>query len=280
MKKILLTFILCVIGISVMQGQIVRKDTVSLEERRKKIEEFVIVKNDTVSMILPERNFGRYDRGLFNYLVIPKGFWAFGLTASYGELNTKDIQILNLLKDFDFGGKIYSINPTISYFIRNNQSIGLKFVYSRGNADLNNFAIDIDDDMNFSIKDVSYYTETFAMGTFYRNYVGLGPSKRFAVFNEVDLSFQSGTSRFKRLYNNQPKDTKTYITQASINFSPGVCAFLQENVAFNVSFGVFGLKWRREHQMTDGVDEGKRFTSGANFRFNIFNINFGLLVVI
>lgn len=55
---------------------------------------------------------------------------------------------------------------------------------------------------------------------------------------------------------------------------------MQDNVAFSVSFGVFGLKLRNEHQLTDGVDEGKRFTSGANFRFNIFNISFGLMVVI
>ena len=279
MKRILL-FLLAVLALTETNAQIVRKDTVSQIDRIKAVDQLVVVGNDTISMILPERNFGRYDRGLYNYLVIPKGYWAFGLTASYGELNTQDIQVLNILKDFDFGGKIYSINPTVSYFIRNNQSVGLKFVYSRGTADIKNFAIDIDDDMNFAIKDVSYYSETFAMGTFYRNYVGLGASKRFAVFNEVDLSFQNGSSRFKRLYNNVPKDTRTNITQVSLNFSPGVCALLQENVAFNVSFGVFGLKLRREHQMTDGIDEGKRFTSGANFRFNLFNINFGLLVVI
>ena len=46
----------------------------------------VIVGNDTVSMIIPEKNFGRYDRGLKNYLFIPKGEWAFGLTASMGDL--------------------------------------------------------------------------------------------------------------------------------------------------------------------------------------------------
>ena len=50
--------------------------------------------------------------------------------------------------------------------------------------------------------------------------------------------------------------------------------------AFNVSFGVFGIKLRKEDQTTNGTDEGSRFSSGANFRFNIFNINFGMLVVI
>ncbi len=259
---------------------IVKKDSISEQRRQLLIDEKVIVGNDTVSIILPERNFGRYDRGLYNFLFIPKGKWSFGLTASYGEFNTADVQVLSILKDFDFKGKIYSINPTIGYFVRNNQSVGLKFTYSRGVADLEKLAIDFDEDLNFSIKDVSYYTESFVTGVFYRNYVGLGRDKRFGVFNEVDLSFQSGSSRFKRIFNEEPKDTKTLITQASLNFSPGLAVFIQNNVAFNVSFGVFGLKWRKEHQLTDGVDEGTRFSSGANFRFNIFNINFGLLVVI
>lgn len=274
----ILVVILALAGLDV-QADIVRKDTVSAQERRQAVDELVIVNGDTVSIILEQRNWGRYDRGLYNYMFIPKGKWGFGITASYGELDTQDIQVLNIIKDFDFKGKIYSINPTLSYFVRHNQSVGLKFTYSRGIADLDNFAVDFDDDINFTIKDVSYYTETFAIAPFYRNYVGLGKDKRFGVFNEVDLKFQSGSSRFKRLYNGEPKDTRTTITQASLNFSPGMCVFIQENVAFNVSFGVFGLKWRKEHQMTDGRDEGSRFTSGANFRFNLFNINFGLLVV-
>ncbi len=253
-------------------------DTVALSARI--LSEKVIVNGDTVSMVIPQRNFGRYDRGLFNYLFIPKGEWAFGLTASYGELNTEDIQVLGILKDLDFKGKIYSIKPSVSYFVASNQSVGLKFNYSRGIGDLDNLGVDFSEDLNFSISDVSYYTQSYAISAFYRNYVGLGLDKRFAVFNEVDLAFSGGSSRFKRIYDGAPRDTRTIITEASLNFSPGLCVFIQDHVSFNISFGVFGLKLRKEHQTTDGVEEGSRFTSGANFRFNIFNIAFGLMVVI
>ena len=257
--------------------QVVRK---SLAPDNPDIHEKVIVGNDTVNLVIPERNFGRYDRGLFNYLFIPKGKWAFGLTASYGELNTEDVRVLSLMKDIDFKGKIYSIKPFISYFVRNNQSVGLRFNYSRGIGDLNNMSVDFDDDLNFELKDVSYYTQSISTSLFYRNYIGLSRGKRFGIFNEVDVTVGSGSTRFKRLYNDTPKDTRTNITSASLNFSPGVCVFIQEYVAFNVSFGVFGLNLRREHQITDNIDEGSRFTSGANFKFNIFNINFGMMVVI
>lgn len=278
-RKAILTLIValaaCVPSLSAQK--VVRK---ALAPENPDIHEMVIVGNDTVPIVVPERNLGRYDRGLFNYLFIPRGKWSVGLTASYGELNTEDIQVLSILKDVDFGGKIYSIKPFISYFIRNNQSIGIRFNYSRGEGDLNNLSMDFDEDLNFSIRDVSYYTQSYLTSIFYRNYIGLNKSKRFGIFNEVDITLGSGTSRFKRIYNGEPKDTRTTITQASLNFSPGVCVFIQEYVAFNVSFGVFGLNLRREHQVTDQVDEGSRFTSGANFRFNIFNINFGMMVVI
>ncbi|MDE6301432.1 MAG: hypothetical protein K2M19_06915 [Muribaculaceae bacterium] len=265
------------IGASASAPEVVRNsEAASLPD----LDEMVIVGNDTVPLVIPERNLGRYHRGLYNYLFIPRGKWAFGLTASYGSLKTDDVELLSLLTDIDFKGKMYSVKPFIAYFFRNNQSIGLRFNYSRGIADLNNLAMDFDEDLSFALRDVSYHTQSFSTSVFYRNYIGLNRSKRFGIFNEVDVTFGSGSSSFNRIYDGKPRDTRTITTQGSINFSPGVCVFIQEYVSFNVSFGVFGLNFKREHQTTDMVDEGTRFTSGANFRFNIFNINFGLMVVI
>lgn len=277
MLRLLIIFLIIISAVATSAQEVVRKQ---LSQPPEDINEMVIVGNDTVPLIIKEPNFGRFDRGLYNYLFIPKGKWSFGLTASYGELNTDDIQFLSILENVDFKGKIYSIKPFISYFIRSNQSVGLRINYSRGIADLANLSMDFDDDLNFDLKDVSYYTHNLSASFFYRNYIGLSRAKRFGLFNEVDLSFGSGSSRFKRLYDGEPRDTRTVTTTASLNFSPGVAVFIQEYVAFNVSFGVFGLNLRKEKQATNGVDEGSRFTSGANFRFNIFNINFGLMVVI
>ena len=276
-RKAITIILAALAGCCALSAQsIVRKGTRAVEDSVA----MVVVGNDTVNVIIPERNLGRFDRGLFNYIFIPRNKWGFGITASYGELNTDDVQVLSILKDVDFNGKMYSIRPYLSYFIRNNQSVGLKFNYNRGIADLGRLAVDFDDDLNFTLRDVSYYQQSFGIGAFYRNYVGLDHNGRFSIFNEVELGFSSGSSRFRRLYNSEPRDTRTTSTEVSLNFSPGVCVFIQEYVSFNVSFGVFGLKMRNEKQLTNGIDEGSRFTSGANFRFNIFNIHFGMMVVI
>ncbi|MBD5234440.1 MAG: hypothetical protein HDS65_09745 [Bacteroidales bacterium] len=265
-----------VLGTGVAKAEITRKQHIEHRDST----ELVIVNGDTISMIIDEPNFGRFDRGLFNYIFIPKGKWGFGITASYGELSTEDVQMLSMLTDLDVKGKMYSLNPSVSYFFANNKAVGLKFNYNRGTADLGSLGFDFDEDLSFNIGDISYYQQSFGVSTFYRGYVGLDTNGRFGIFNEVDLDFSSGSSRFKRLYDGAPRDTRTIVTQGSLNFSPGVCVFIQDMVSFNISFGVFGLKWRHESQSTDGVFEGSRTTSGANFRFNIFNINFGLMVVI
>lgn len=238
--------------------------------------ELVIVNGDTIPLKLRTRNLGRHDRGLFNYLFIPKGQWMFGLTASYGELNTQDIELLSVLTNVNLNGKMYSIKPSVSWFFNHNQSAGMKINYTRAEGSLGSLGLDMGDDLSFTLRDVKYVSESYAAGITYRAYVGLDRNKRFAVFNEADLNFTTGHSNFSRLYNAEPKLTRTTINEVSLNFSPGVCVFIMENVSFNLSFGVFGVKYRTEHQQTNGIDEGKRISSGANFRFNIFNINFGL----
>ena len=88
-------------------------------------DEKVIVGNDTVSIVIPQKNYGRYDRGLYNYLIIPKGEWAFGLTASYGEFDTEDVKVLSIIDNLDLKIKAYSLKPSITYFFDNNQCVGI-----------------------------------------------------------------------------------------------------------------------------------------------------------
>lgn len=242
--------------------------------------EKVIWKGDTIPMKLRTRNLGRYDRGLFNYLFIPKGRWGFGLTASYAELSTDDLEIFDLLNDIDLGAHAFSIKPYVEYTIRNNLSVGLRFGYTSARANVGSFKVDIDEDMNFDLHDIMYRNESYSAALFFRQYIGMARRGRFGVFNEVELAFSSGNSDFSRPYGGELRTTHTTYMNAALNFSPGVSVFIMKNAAFNLSFGVFGFHLKNERQTENGVQTGNRTTSGANFRFNLFNINFGIEVVV
>lgn len=240
------------------------------------LDEKVTYQGDTIPMILKQRNLGRYDRGLFNYLFIPKGQWNFGLTASYGEFSADDLELLDLINDVDFSGHMFSIKPYISYFLSSNISVGVRLNYTSAKANVGSFKVDIDEDMNFNLHDISYRDEAYAISIFGRQYIGITRRGRFGVFNEAELSFSSGNSDFNRPFNSVLKNTHTTYMETRLTFSPGVSVFIMKNVSFNVSLGVFGFYLRNEKQWVDGESLGNRLTSGANFKFNIFNINFGL----
>ena len=239
--------------------------------------EKVVVGKDTVDIIIPQRNFGRFDRGLFNYLFIPKGQWSFGLDVSYGEFNSDDIELLSFIGDFDFGGSVFSIDPYISYFFAHNQSIGMRLGYTRNKADLGNLTVDIED-LDLSLQNIDYHTEEYSASVFYRHYIGLDHSRRWAIFNETALEFSSGNGYFERPYEGVPRITETVTTEVRMDFSPGICYFVHDYVSFNLSFGVFGLHWKRWPQTTDHVEEGSRTSSGADFKFNLFNLRMGIAV--
>lgn len=257
---------------SVIDGRykIVRDDSrIDLSER-------VVVKGDTVPLIIKDRNLGRFDRGLFNFLFIPKGQWQFALTASYGEFKSDDLRMFDLLSDVDVSGHTFSIKPSISYFVRNNISVGLRLNYTRSKAGIGSFNLDVDEDMSFELSNIHYNNEEYSAAIVCAQYLGITRGSRLGIFNEVSLSFASGNGQFVRPYGGKPKDTRTTYMEARLAFSPGICVFVMKNVSFNVSFGVFGYYLRNEKQTVNGEKLGNRFSSGANFRFNIFNINFGI----
>ncbi len=238
--------------------------------------EKVVWRGDTIPMVLRSRNLGRYDRGLFNFLFIPKGTWKAGLTVSYGEFSTTDLQLLNLIGDVDVNAHTFNIKPYLSYFLRNNLALGVRMGYTRSSGAIDSFKVDIDEDMNFNLHDIGYRAESYSAAVMVQQYMGLTRRGRFGVYNEAELSFSSGNSDFDRPYAGVMKRTHTTNMEAKLTFSPGVCVFIMENVSFNLSFGVFGFYLRNENQQVDGVPEGSRFTSGANFRINLFNLAFGL----
>lgn len=237
-------------------------------------------RGDSIPMALPTKRLGRFDRKLYNWLIYPKGLWHIGLTANYGELNTEDMEILDIINDIDLKGKIYSIKPSVSYFLRNNVCVGMRLAFTKGDMAINSFKVDIDEDMSFNLHDIRYTSDSYAAAVFIQQYFGLTRRGRFAVFNEAELSVGTGSSHFIRPFDGELRDTRTKSQSLNINYSPGVSIMMMKNAAFNLSFGIFGFHLKNEKQWENGEESGSRFTSGINFRFNIFNINFGVSIII
>lgn len=242
------------------------------------LNEKVTYKGDTLPMVLKDLKLGRYDRGLFNFLFIPKGMWTLGLTASYGKFSTADLEMFDVVSNVDISAHALSIKPYFSYAFKNNITAGLRLEYSNIVGDIDNFGLDIDEDMSFNLHDIGYRSESYSAALLLTQYIGLTRKGRFGVFNEAQLKFTSGTSDFNRPFDGEFRQTHNSNFQASLTYSPGVCVYVMPQLSCNLSFGVFGFYINKTRQWENGVRSGSRLTSGANFRFNIFNISFGLAV--
>lgn len=244
------------------------------------LKEMTYWRGDSIPMALHTTPVGRYDRKLYNWLIYPRGQWQIGLSANYGELSTKDSEFLSLIDDVSMGGKIYSIKPSAAYFLRNNLCMGLRLAYTKGDMGIDSFNVDIMDDMNFNLHDIRYLSENYSAALFLQQYFGLSRRGRFAVYNEIELAIGAGNTTFSRPFGGEIRETTTKAKRLNINYSPGVSVLVMKNAAFNLSFGVFGFHVTKENQWENGEKCGDRVTSGINFKFNIFNINFGIAIII
>lgn len=244
------------------------------------LSEMTYWRGDSIPMAIPTKRLGRYDRKLYNWLIYPKGLWHIGLSANYGELSTDDSEFLSLIDDVDLGGTIYSIKPSVSYFFNNNLCAGLRLAYTKGKMDVNSFNVEIDDDISFNLNDISYLSESYSAAVYLQQYFGLSRRGRFAVYNEIELEVGTGNTHFARPFDGDIRETRTKTQRLNINYSPGVSVMVMKNAGINLSFGVFGFHMRKDRQWENGEQSGDRLTSGINFKFNIFNINFGVCVII
>lgn len=276
LKKGLIYAVLTWMCISLAQAQQEGKEKVIVVHDTVYIERSPVTKVDSAD-IIRTKAIGRFDRGIINYRFIPKSKWLGGLTFSYVNMDTDDSRLLfSILKDIDCTFRTLSVKPFIGYAIKDNIVIGAKMGYNHTVAGLGNISLNIDEDLNYELKDMSYNEDSYTIGLFHRSYVGLDRDKRFGFFNETTLSYNSGSTTFSRGEGDTMKKTDTTINELHIGLNPGVVVFIMENVCAEVSLGVVGFKYRSEKQKNNEGEVGTRRSSGANFKINLFNINIGI----
>lgn len=220
----------------------------------------------------------RRQRGLtdMHNLFVPKGQWIFGGTASYSTHTNDRYQFL-IIEDIDSKGYTVRVSPMIAYALRDNTAIGARFIYARSLLKLDNAHLKFGDDADATeLRAKNFYTLThsYTAAVIWRQYIPLGSSKRFALFNEMQLSGGSSQARFT---NDSPvKGTYQTGYSLSLGFAPGIVAFATNNMAVEVNVGVMGISYNHIKQVHNQVQEGKLDTSMMNFKVNIFSIGLGM----
>ena len=219
----------------------------------------------------------KYDRGIVMKTFIPKGQWMVGATFSYSEHVDANFEFLSVLKEINSEGYTFKVTPLVSYFIRDNISIGGRFAYSRTFTKLDNIKLALGDDLSFEIQDYNSTANTYSGAIFLRTYLNLGDSKRFGLFNEARLSYGYSQSKGTTGLGVDLSGLHELKHNLNIGVAPGITCFVNDFTAVEASINVAGLNFNWYDQTKDQVYKGSRHSSSANFKINLLSIDLGIV---
>ncbi|KKB46620.1 MULTISPECIES: hypothetical protein [Parabacteroides] len=219
----------------------------------------------------------KYERNIVMKTFIPKGQWMVGATFSYNEHVDDNFEFLSVLKDINSEGYTFKVTPLVSYFIKDNISIGGRFAYSRSFTKLDNISLELGDDLSFEVQDYHSTSNTYTASVFLRTYLNLGDSKRFGLFNEARVSY--GYSESSGSTGKGVDLSGLYQLKHNLNISvaPGLTCFINDFTAVEASVSVAGLNFNWYDQTRDQVNKGSRTASSANFKINLLSIDLGIV---
>ena len=217
----------------------------------------------------------KFDRNMEMVTFVPKGQWIFGGAFSYTENSASDYEFL-MITDIEGTHYSFKVSPMLGYFFKDNLCIGARFGYNRSMIKLNSTNLSISEDLSFSIENFYNLQHMYTGAVFFRNYISLGKSRHFAIFNEVRLTGGGGQS--KQFSGTEDALSGSYqkIIKAELGIIPGITAFIANNVAVEASVNVLGLSYKNYDQTRDQIYQGSFEHSGVNFKIDLLSINIGV----
>lgn len=241
----------------------------------KRLTAFVLLVACAVFAYAQKNTDREIDRNIEKIKFIPKGQWMFGGSFSYGQTSADTYKFI-ILEDINGYNYTFNVSPYFGYFIKDNMLVGGKFGYKRSMLRIDNISLHLSDDLNFDISDYYNLSHIYTGAVIFRNYLSLGKSKRFGLFNQVSLSLGGGQG--KVISGKGAELTGTYqdIFELELGVTPGLIAFITNNVAIEASVNVMGFKYKNYQQVTDQIYTGSLDHSSVNFKIDIFSINIGM----
>ena len=218
-------------------------------------------------------------RGLVNMsqMFVPKGQWLTGLSASFST-HSNDMYNIVIINDVESEGYTVNVSPMLGYAVKDNLVAGIKFGYSRNLLRLDEGGISLGGDSGLSLNAENYYSlkHTYEGSMFVRQYIPFGSNMRFALFTEAQLVF--GGSQAKYLARTPVKGTYETSFSTALKITPGIAAFITNDVALELNVGMMGVTFQTVRQTHNQVETGKRNESLMNFKINLLSIGLGLAI--
>lgn len=215
----------------------------------------------------------RQQRGItsLSTVIVPKGQWIFGGTASYSTHSNDNYKLL-IIEGINSNGYTIKVSPLIAYAPRNNMAVGIRFAYGRSLFSLDGASVSIAG-AGLNVEYFHALKHSYEAVALWRQYIPLGENKRFALFTE--MQFGLGGSQAKFAEGSPIRGTFQRGYTVSLGLNPGIVAFATNNIALELNIGVLGLNYSQIRQVHNQVSTGERSGGLINFKINLLSIGVG-----
>lgn len=216
-----------------------------------------------------------FKRGLEQISFVPKGQWIGGVSVSYSQSDFENYQFL-IVENLNGDTYTFKVSPMVMFCFKDNLAAGGRLSYSRSRTRLDGASLVLGADTSYDVDNLYSISHNYHGTAMFRNYISLGKSMRFGFFNEVDLSLGGGPSKLVNGTGDELTGTYERNFNLNIGLTPGVIMFLSNYSALEVSIGVLGFNYTHTHSISDQIYHAERNRKSANFRINLFSVQFGV----
>lgn len=210
---------------------------------------------------------------------VPKGQWITGVSVGYSQSSQNNYQFL-ILEGLNADTYSFKLSPLLMYAFADNLSAGGRFAYQRTRTRLDNASIVLDSSTSYDVEHLYMISHSYYGTAVFRNYLSLGRTTRFGMFNEVQLGVGGGQSKVESGTGLDFTGTYERSVSLDIGVAPGMLMFLNNYTAIECNVGVLGFNYNNVRSVTDRIHIANRTTKSANFRVNLFSIMFGCIFYI
>lgn len=206
---------------------------------------------------------------------VPKGQWVTGISVSYTQSTQNDYQFL-ILENISGDTYSFKVSPMVCYIFNDDMGAGGKFSYNRSLTKLEKADIVLDSETDYGTEYLYSLAHNYFVTGIFRNYFSLGHSKRFGIFNEIQLKLGGGQSKITNGAGEDLTGAYERNFQFGLGIAPGFAVFLNNYSALEVNVGVLGFNLTDTKTISDRIYVSRRKSRSANFRINLFSITFGV----
>ena len=216
-----------------------------------------------------------FQRKLEQISFVPKGQWITGVSVSYSQSDQDRYQFL-IIENLSGDTYTFKISPMLMFVFKDNLAAGGRFAYSRQRTRLNTADVVLDSETSYNVENLYSISHNFSGMIAMRNYISLGHSTRFGLFNEVQLQLGGGQSKLCSGSGHDFSGTFERTFNMSVGLAPGLAVFLNNYSALEVNVGVLGFNYSQTKSTTDQIYVAHRDMKSANFKINLFSITVGV----